>query len=461
MHDELIERRLRAALDQEAAALPFTITAAELERRLALRRRSFAGRRLTLLLAAAVGIGLVGVGGALSGLFDQKVPAPTPGPSSPVAVVESERPLPTGPVELPTLDELIASDPGGVVLAQSHGPADAWGLPVEGQPPSSVNLGILDAGASATYLVSVACTDSAALRLDLREPQSPSGPPNGPQIPCDGGVHDQAFEAFRKELRFSADGGASWRIVVRGPRQQPSGNVDPGQLLQPEPGEDEMTNFSGVLSAEAQPFGEYGQVLQNVGGLLTREAYTMQVRCAAGDSFRVIFGSDFDEGRAIGEETQLACDGGVHVIRESILEPYGGQVYVAGKAGSSLDLLITGPTPPIELVDKVPGWTLQSGTGPNFSFDGTGSGFTGPGIQGGGTVLVEMTCTGTQSIENTVEVGPKIGDRQESFIADCAPDGQTTGQSFLVAGDYVEVFFEESQPLTWTALSILVPDDGG
>jgi len=67
MHDDLLERRLSAALHEEAAALPFTITKAELERRVALRRRSLAGRRLTLLLAAAVGIGLVGVGSALSG----------------------------------------------------------------------------------------------------------------------------------------------------------------------------------------------------------------------------------------------------------------------------------------------------------------------------------------------------------------------------------------------------------
>ena len=114
MHDDALERRLAEAFQDEAASLPFTITAAELERRLAVRRRGMAGRRLTLLLAAAVGISLFGVGGALSGLFDQKQPAPT----TPVSVV-----VPTfGPTEpvrvgLPTLDDLVAVDPGSVLVA--------------------------------------------------------------------------------------------------------------------------------------------------------------------------------------------------------------------------------------------------------------------------------------------------------------------------------------------------------
>ena len=102
MHEELIERRLSVALHGEADVLPFTITAAELERRLALRRRSFAGRRLTLLLAAAVGISLFGVGGALSGLFNPSLPIPTqvaiatvaPPPSAPASTLPSLSPTP-------------------------------------------------------------------------------------------------------------------------------------------------------------------------------------------------------------------------------------------------------------------------------------------------------------------------------------------------------------------------------
>src|SRR6185369_11737457 len=57
MHDELTERRLRSALREAGDGLSFTITAAELERRMALRGRRSGNSRLTLLLAAAVAIG--------------------------------------------------------------------------------------------------------------------------------------------------------------------------------------------------------------------------------------------------------------------------------------------------------------------------------------------------------------------------------------------------------------------
>jgi hypothetical protein len=110
MHDDLLERRLGAALHSDADGLPFTITAAEIERRMALRRRSLAGRRLTMLFAAAVGISLVGIGGALSGLFNRSLPtpsetvAPTPAPrptaTAAVTVPPSLRP-PLGPLEAP------------------------------------------------------------------------------------------------------------------------------------------------------------------------------------------------------------------------------------------------------------------------------------------------------------------------------------------------------------------------
>src|SRR6478735_12600531 len=97
MHDDLIERRLRNALRTEGDALALTITPAELERRLAMRRRRHAFRPAGLLLAAAVGIGLVGVAGLVGGWFERK-PDATPGPST-LAVVG---PSPSAePVNLP------------------------------------------------------------------------------------------------------------------------------------------------------------------------------------------------------------------------------------------------------------------------------------------------------------------------------------------------------------------------
>src|SRR6476646_10734282 len=118
MHDDLIERRLRDALRSEGDGLAFTITPAELERRLALRRRRQVLRPTGLLLAAAVGIGLVGVAGLVGGWFERQ-PDATPGPSTlavvgpspsaePVNLPPASAPAPT---DLPTIEDLIHAGP--------------------------------------------------------------------------------------------------------------------------------------------------------------------------------------------------------------------------------------------------------------------------------------------------------------------------------------------------------------
>src|SRR5262245_35130534 len=89
MHDELIERRLRDALRTEGDRVALTITAAELERRWALQRRRASTRPVALLLAAAVGIGLVGVGAVVGGAFDRSTPTTPPAPSAPAVVAEA------------------------------------------------------------------------------------------------------------------------------------------------------------------------------------------------------------------------------------------------------------------------------------------------------------------------------------------------------------------------------------
>ena len=134
MHDDLIERRLRDALRDEGDGLAFTITPAELERRLALRRRRQPSGRPGSSLAAAVGIGLVGVAGLVGGWFD-RAPDPTPAPSTARPLVARRR--------APSRDRRRAARPGAdpadprrpdrsadpstLVLAQAHGPEPAVG----------------------------------------------------------------------------------------------------------------------------------------------------------------------------------------------------------------------------------------------------------------------------------------------------------------------------------------------
>jgi hypothetical protein len=69
VHDSQLEDRVRAALRTEGDALPLTIMTAELERRLTLRRRERAGRRLSLSAAGIAAVLVVSVVGVSNGWF--------------------------------------------------------------------------------------------------------------------------------------------------------------------------------------------------------------------------------------------------------------------------------------------------------------------------------------------------------------------------------------------------------
>ena len=101
MHDGMIEERVRSALRADADALPLTITADELERRLALRRRDRANRRMGVL---AAGIGAVAVGTVVALAVGPRGPnvAATAQPSA-VPTIAPSSPPSAGPGTLPTL----------------------------------------------------------------------------------------------------------------------------------------------------------------------------------------------------------------------------------------------------------------------------------------------------------------------------------------------------------------------
>lgn len=116
------------------------------------------------------------------------------------------------------------------------------------------------------------------------------------------------------------------------------------------------------------------------------------------------------------------------------------------------------PTPPpaVAFVQAEPGWQLSAGYRPEAVGPGAHS-FTGPGVDGGGPVRIALTCVGEGSIEISVDLGLPKGAHIESFVAACAPEGATTGQSFEAEASYVDVSY--AAPVgSWTSLSILVPD---
>ena len=88
MHDSQIEEQLRGVLRAEGDGIPLTITAAELERRLATRRRA-TGRGLSLVAAAVAAIAVVSIVAAGNGWLKLPAVGTVPSPSVTTAPVAS------------------------------------------------------------------------------------------------------------------------------------------------------------------------------------------------------------------------------------------------------------------------------------------------------------------------------------------------------------------------------------
>lgn len=117
MHDTRLENEIRTVLRAEADALPLTITDAELDRRLALRRRDRTGRRFALAAAAVVVVAvgsIVAFGGGWLQLPTVGVDAtPSPEASTPASsdVAPSVEPTPSEPD--------VSADPARPALGRS------------------------------------------------------------------------------------------------------------------------------------------------------------------------------------------------------------------------------------------------------------------------------------------------------------------------------------------------------
>ena len=468
MHDELLERRLRTTLRDEANGLAFTITAAELERRAGLRSRGRTDRRLGLLLAAAVGIGLVGVGGVLSGRLNvlpdpSQAPDSTgPAPSASAAPTATPSASLRGPGALPSLDEMLAGVPAdSVVIAQAHGPADGPEAPVEGAElgPMAVLLGELEG--SDAFEVLVACFGEGRMTIDLAVP-------GGDRYlfvaraTCDGAVHRATVSGNGPDEVYlvTDEAQASWRVVVRRLDGAPAGALPQAPLLQVAEGDEQLVWAHDRTIQPAEPGAPTPTVsglrLENIGAVPARRGYTLQAWCQGGDVIHYIHGEDLEGGFVARTTTVVDCDGRVHSVVLGIPEPGGSRVYIAADLDTRWSILTSAEAPPVAIVDEQPGFQLSSGAGPDLSFSTTTMSFTGPGVEGGGQVLIVMDCAGSGSLEITIDLGAVAGERLESFVADCAEGGAVTGQTFTTDASYVTVTFPMPAG-TWTAVSILTP----
>lgn len=111
MRDRDLEDRIRAVLRVEGDTLPLIITPAELERRLALRRRERTGHRLSLSAASVAAVLVVAIVAFSNGwvLVPRMGSSPVPAPSA-LASAEPGSPEPSGPA--PTSSDVVVSPDG-------------------------------------------------------------------------------------------------------------------------------------------------------------------------------------------------------------------------------------------------------------------------------------------------------------------------------------------------------------
>jgi hypothetical protein len=455
MHDDQLERRLRATLRDEADRLPLTITAAELERRMVLRGRRSGNRRL-MLLAAAVAIGAIGAGGILAGLPNK----PAPSPSVPAIAVQSAEPATVAPPStLPSLDDLIASNPAWVLAASSHGPSDGSGTAVVRPGTEGLRSSVFLGGLSGrgAYRVTVACLGGSILLVI--KPAGSSRPIDGPAIPCDGSVAEQSVEvAPGADVWLAYVPPTSWRVVVRGDlRPEPFPTAVP--VIPPSTAiEEELVRFDDrVIQPGAEPSAGSAMELQELNAVPARWTYAARLWCEPGASMRLIFGDYIDGVFTADTESQILCDGLIHDLRLDIPQPNGSRIFVAATPSAHWSVLVTSARPPVTSASEAPGWQHSVSFGPslNISDSPHGVSMTAGDPELGDRVMVVVACTGTDPIEVSIDKSEPLGDHFETFLASCAVGGAETSRVFEIE-DFALVSYV-APPWEWTAMTVFEP----
>jgi hypothetical protein len=122
MHDGQLEDRLRTVLRDEGDALPMTITAAELERRLAMRRRERFVRRGGFLAAAIAVVAVGSLVATTGGWFRGPSIGSVPSPLAMATPVPSDAALPCE-----TIDPAAMDEPPSLLMSVTPGDSRAWG----------------------------------------------------------------------------------------------------------------------------------------------------------------------------------------------------------------------------------------------------------------------------------------------------------------------------------------------
>ncbi len=296
MHDQSLEARLRDALRIEGDGLALTITAAELERRLAQRRRGGLSPLASLGLAAAVGAALLGLVGVAGGWFERPAIVPPTASASPSTVPSADPSGPATPAPsalvlrmLPSLDDMLVDhDPTRVVRAQTVGPAHG---PSADARPLPWSAGFAPVAVGGSYAVEIACLGSDDLRVAIVEAGLDFAR-RGVPFTCDGGRSTRLIGlAAGDGLAIASSAPASWRAVIDAPAREALRAASIAPLTVP----DGLDVVAEGTSAAAAP--DYGPLLTGggmfapteIGQVIERERYRILVtlRRAGRDPLRL------------------------------------------------------------------------------------------------------------------------------------------------------------------------------
>jgi hypothetical protein len=478
MLDQSLEQKLRGALQAEGDGLALTITAAELERRLALRRGPGLSRVASLGLAAAMTLALIGLAGIAGGWFESVRIGPGPIPSliaSPApSLAPSLAPSPSGPAALPSLDELLAPlDPAAIIEAQAVGPAtgvEPEGLGVGGPlGPGSTTLGPVASAGS--YRLWTACVGETSLGIGLLRGLGGAQPFSDIPITCDGQVTSRQIGlAAGDALQVTAPGTGAWRIVLELPGQaapqatsfEPVPGVVPGEAILVQTRSDRAEPSFDEPGVGVQP------AVQRPGGVPTRDRYAVLASCAGPSSIRFAIGHQISGTATALDGTDLeevagvvACDGRIHRTELGFALEAGGEVIVTADERTAWQLSVTSEEPPIVVNMHDGTWTLSTGIGPDLNLDGSEQHVSLVGAEPGADVRVVVACEGDGPLKVEVDTGPVEGVTVDRFEMQCeAGSSLTIRKVYPNPTGYVTVGLDPGGKRMWLAVSTQVQVGG-
>jgi hypothetical protein len=460
MLDQSLEQKLRAALRTEGDDLPLTITAAELERRLALRRRGGLSPLTSLGLAAAVGIGLLGLVAVAGGWLEQR-PATVPNPSAsagptPVAAL----PAPSVAAVLPTLDDLLGPlDPATIVHAQTVGPADA--PPVRAfDPADQAATGttmdfspVVRAGVDRLW---TACLGPAQLDIEIRTAGS-ADPHEAIGITCDGSVtsHQVGLETG-DTIGLRSATPVSWRFVDEARGQPVPDASSIPDVIEAPAGDETLLDATSADDRAVAPDVDpsTGLATWSIGGLPVRAGYRVTVACAGPRPVRYRIGG-IDPGPAPDATTltSVACDGAAHQDGLDLVMATGTDVAVVADPRDSWQILVTADRPPFAIPENGGGWEMSSALGPSYFTDAVP--VMTSLVGGDGPVRVVINCAGATTVTGTIEIGVPVPSRPDPFTIDCSaqPTGATLERIYPRGANQVTIVTDPLGATIWLAVT--------